>query len=307
MGRFISLPGVNPGSAYPKVNALHPLLPDAGALLLVEPGAPGSLAWPTGVPAQSSVMTNIAATQAKAIIPGSVDAGVSVTMQRGSFLVDSSQRGLIERTSKGGIHSIFRPTDETVTTGLSNLHSSIRLQFGANSLGSWLELHKNDHKFFFTQWWTDTYTPAGASPVYDTTLAINSFTAGTTNYMLMMRATSNVGWEEFNTPPGSPADGVPRYADAQTTTTPTGAPLQEGALFNFGVGGVINPYNGGGATYGKHRSRAYYLAYIEDLTVSGRTFAQVHAINAAAHASAFGAGGRYAGDTYTNPATFVGT
>jgi hypothetical protein len=48
--------------------------------------------------------------------------------------------------------------------------------------------------------------------------------------------------------------------------------------------------------------RVLYRAYIEDLTVSGRTYAQVQALDYALWQAAFAPGGRYAGDTFTPPA-----
>jgi len=39
--------------------------------------------------------------------------------------------------------------------------------------------------------------------------------------------------------------------------------------------------------------------YLEDLTVSGRTYADVDALDNALYTEAFGAGGAYSGDTYT--------
>ena len=51
-------------------------------------------------------------------------------------------------------------------------------------------------------------------------------------------------------------------------------------------------------------SRAVYRMYIEDLTVSGRTYAQVDAIDYAQFTKdVLTVGGRYYGDTYTDPTT----
>lgn len=46
-----------------------------------------------------------------------------------------------------------------------------------------------------------------------------------------------------------------------------------------------------------------YRVYIEDLTVSGRTYAQVDSIDFALWQAAFAAGGKFYGDTYTDPST----
>lgn len=54
----------------------------------------------------------------------------------------------------------------------------------------------------------------------------------------------------------------------------------------------------------KAASRVLYRWYLEDLTVSGRTYAEVLAADYALYQQAFGVGGRYYGDTLpTDPST----
>lgn len=57
---------------------------------------------------------------------------------------------------------------------------------------------------------------------------------------------------------------------------------------------------------GNMLSYALYRAYVEDLTVSGRTYAQVSALDQAMYDAAFAPGGRFYGDTLTAPATLAG-
>lgn len=59
----------------------------------------------------------------------------------------------------------------------------------------------------------------------------------------------------------------------------------------------------GNQSINKSPSFAVYRIYIEDLTLSGRTYAQVKAIDDAEFAKAFAVGGRFHGDTWSNPAT----
>jgi len=51
-------------------------------------------------------------------------------------------------------------------------------------------------------------------------------------------------------------------------------------------------------------SDIFYRGYCEDLTVSGRSYADVDALDKALWDAAFAAGGRFAGDTFTAPSTF---
>ncbi|AOZ68727.1 hypothetical protein LPB142_04855 [Rhodobacter xanthinilyticus] len=63
-------------------------------------------------------------------------------------------------------------------------------------------------------------------------------------------------------------------------------------------GGSVNGNVGG-------QSHVFYSSYIEDLTVSGRPYSSVYAMRAAQIAADFGAGGRYYGESWTNPASVV--
>jgi hypothetical protein len=66
----------------------------------------------------------------------------------------------------------------------------------------------------------------------------------------------------------------------------------------FGNGGS------GSALTNQCPSDIFYRGYCEDLTVSGRTYADVDALDKALWDAAFAAGGRFAGDTFTAPSTF---
>lgn len=69
--------------------------------------------------------------------------------------------------------------------------------------------------------------------------------------------------------------------------------------------GILQPYSGGIVTnqaINTTPSYIVYRVYIEDLNLSGRTFEQVKAIDDAEHAKAFAEGGRFYGDTWSNPA-----
>lgn len=55
----------------------------------------------------------------------------------------------------------------------------------------------------------------------------------------------------------------------------------------------------GGFEVNKQSSNCLYRLYMEDLTVAGRTFAEAQAEDKAAFDVAFGAGGKFEGDTLT--------
>ena len=72
--------------------------------------------------------------------------------------------------------------------------------------------------------------------------------------------------------------------------------------------GQFSPYAGSIAAnqaWNASPSCILYRVYIEDLSLSGRTYDQVRAIDEAEHAKAFGAGGRFYGDTWSNPSVIL--
>lgn len=77
--------------------------------------------------------------------------------------------------------------------------------------------------------------------------------------------------------------------------------------FKIGAG-AMSPWSGGivaNQAINACPSYIVYRVYIEDLSLSGRTFEQVKAIDDAEHAKAFAAGGRFYGDTWSNPTTIL--
>lgn len=81
----------------------------------------------------------------------------------------------------------------------------------------------------------------------------------------------------------------------------TNAILDSNSANYIKIGNVASPY--GGFEAGKSNSMIIYRYYMEDLDVSGRTYAEVDAIDKAMYDAAFAVGGKYYGDTFTDPAT----
>lgn len=77
----------------------------------------------------------------------------------------------------------------------------------------------------------------------------------------------------------------------------------QGASFTVGSYGTENSYLDAKSN---SAAQVFYRFYLEDLTVSGRTYDEVDALDAAAFTTAFAPGGRYYGDTVpTDPNTVV--
>lgn len=74
------------------------------------------------------------------------------------------------------------------------------------------------------------------------------------------------------------------------------------------INGIDTPWSGtivGGMALNNSPSRIVYRIYVEDLTLSGRTYEQVKAIDDAEFNKAFAEGGRFYGDTWSDPATLL--
>jgi len=242
----------------------------------------------------SSVTFNVTTTT---ITANPVDATSGAFTLLGSN--DNSQAFARERTPKGGLHVAASQTNQ----GTDNQYNSIDSSRAAKA---WL-LANPSHSYYFSFW--DTVTkPAvdtGNTPpqmVFNTLLG-----GGTSNYFTVMNFKDTVN----NLPVSGNANRL-GYVDSQGTPNSLGNRFRNmginqatgafsgllGAAFIAGQTGAWSQ----AATYGnKSASRIWYRAYVEDLTLSGRTYADVSSQDQALWAAAFGAGGRYNGDTYTAP------
>lgn len=249
----------------------------SGSLFLFDPshsmGAFDGAANQTFVP-------NVAAGEASALIAGST----ADTLSGRVFLSLVDGQILVERTLKGGVHIINSQLNQT-----GDRYWCVQLT-GANSKISEYMVANSSHKFYVSLW--SRCTRGGVGP-----LSSNFHLFNTPNNM-------------FISPGGSPS-GINKMSYRSLDTNSSIAPFNRFAnsdingvtgtpnLFQLG-GGMLSSYSG--STYwNKQNSVILYRAYIEDLTVSGRTYAEVDAIDYQMYQSAFAEGGKFYGDTYSDP------
>ena len=199
--------------------------------------------------------------------------------------------GRVERTAKGGLHVIRRQTDPVppAAAGATVNFPPAVLQYIID--------HRNDHQFYFSLWSRVTRTAGGTRPVFGGMTNIDA------NYLFI--------WS----PEGDLPSGPTRLGSRSTNPAGLGDAYRSmavsGPVDNYGVaagyegalwrsGGNIQ-WTAGGT--GSMQSQIFYCAYVEDLTISGRTWAQVDAIDLAFWQQSIGAG-FLANDTFTNPALF---
>lgn len=280
MGQINIISGASFPSRIPKV-AIVDGIESSGSLLLVEPGH-SSNPW-AGVPSTGSRVPNLLRSTANAVTGKSTADGALVH----SFVAG---KGVVERTAKGGLHVITKPTAALASD------SSLTIKI-PDAVADHISTNYS-HRYFVSIW-------------ARTTAAKQSAISNPAIPIMGLQSQTAFGMELRNTSPGaraavnvnSPynyADAVGNYRlNAEVTTLPSNlgaAPFFVQNLLQAG-----NAMTGTVADFGKMGSYIFYRGYIEDLTVSGRTYAQCNDLDAALHAQAFGSGGRYAGDTFTAP------
>lgn len=299
-GIKLVVPAAFTDTTLPKLR-FDPVVPDAGALLLLEPNHPSA---PLTAPITGGmVLTNLAYSQAKAMYPAGTTSGLSAIVDIGPLYLGAL--GFVERSGKGGLHFAIGTTNDSPATRYARLN-------GNGDLIAYINANPT-HSYYHSAW------------AYITRMCPPAAAGGT--------PWGNVG-ASFQLPyfyvrPTGNAAGEPIYPiDARRTGAHThGAiglassgsynankndgpgPVFWGAsVANFttpalAANGLIwNKSNSLSAPQSNGISAIFYRSYIEDLTVSGRTYAQVDALDYAEFTKqVLTAGGRYYGDTFTAP------
>lgn len=256
-----------------------------GSLLLLEARHPAE-PLPAGVPAHGRYFENVLADNAAKML--GTDTKVLV-----QSVYASASEGKVERSAKGGIHAI----QSTTQTG-TNKGFSLRLP---DALIAYLQANPN-HDYYVSQWGATTKAATG------TIHAVAGLTAqGVNSYAFALGSSLGTGparrqgrtvWPETAGKPYFRNVGNGGFHEEFHTGTGNGA--------IFEVGNFLIP-NVGASRVGTHGAQIFYRGYIEDLTVSGRTYAQVDALDFAEYTKqVLTPGGRYYGDTVpTDPATIT--
>lgn len=297
MGKIIRLNGVTlTDSSAPKILERDGI-ESAGSLFLFD-GAHESATF-SGVPDANATIPNVLANKAGELI-GSGDASSLAFIVNGKS-VDSANFKT-ERTGKGGIHGIVTQSGSQTGLNAFTIKAPVLVR-------DYIYANRVEHQFYFSLWSRTTRLGIAASnyaPQAPFFLAPN-----TTNLFFHFQAgvsgagpigAQRIGWKNMPLTNDYVAD-VPapfdRFASAGVHgVTGTGQVATDHLLFGVGNFGAWESFN-----RNKCASRIIYRAYAEDLTASGRTYAEVEAIDYALFQTAFAPGGKFYGDTYTDPAT----
>ncbi len=295
MGKRLIIPGITSFTG-PKIYA-DPIL-SKGSLLLWDPSH--SAGGDAGGVVGGTPLANIASDISAGII------GVPVASARPtlySVTPANSIPSLRQRTSVGGLYGLWSHTSGlTTTSGLGLDASFLKEYMFANS----------DHAFFASIWVRSlrrglqgsinaamplghlarSSSPSGSN-------LINLAGSGIANSLGQRQAggtTNNVIWDTVA--PRIINQGRQTW-NGNNTEKPANSGLANGPLFAVGsIPGYSGSVNSPGV------SGIIERVYLEDLTVSGRTYAEVDAIDFAMFTAAHAEGGAWFGDTYPDPATF---
>lgn len=293
---------------YVTDTAIQPLYDDpgisAGTLFLFDPGhSKGAF---SGIPANAATVPNVAASVAAGIV-GADASALAGTVAYGR---DASNALLLERTGKLGLHGL--PSQVNQTTQFNgwwvNLPTAIR-DYIFNNVPS--------HGLYASLWIRKTRDYTGAPTAPQSPMHIHSASAATSNYLLNMQAgvlVPNTGAQLVgrNTPtfavntPILPAIAVKDWTGTKPGTSAT--QLGQFGVGCFGAWASLNINKGAGWVL--------YRAKFEDLNLTKRTnnglggtlaeeYAAALAKDQADFDAAFAVGGKFYGDTWTDPATFA--
>lgn len=283
MGKKIVLTGVTlTDPDAPRLLSVDPI-ESAGSLLLLDPMHP-TQQWASGAPADLDTVPNL--------LSAPLSTGATATVRvRGGILAGG--KGALERSTKGGLHGIVSQSVALASDdGMAiEVPAALAAYISANL----------DHSYYVSVW--DRLTRALPNP---TNFTVDYATGGSTTTNGLMHAAQSTWYGAVSAVSNQDVLGNTvgaRFANASiggskavsstATRTPCwGAPASSPNNTNLATRNLNWP------------SFVFYRLYMEDLTVSGRTYAEVHAIDYQQFTKhVLTPGGRYYGDTFTDPAT----
>lgn len=263
-----------------------PIMSD-GSLLLLDVSNPAGYDLGISLPVAGNLIPNIAWQQAAAILGSGTRTTLSpIWMQ--TFTGTSSSKHKVEFTAKKGLHGII-----SKSPGIS---SGEHMGFsGVGSIQAYIATNFPTRNFYVSLWFRPTRAQtAGTAPQAFHYVATNTATFAWYSDPIGPGAGGGSGSERRTPSANSLANSFINFA-------PTPKALASAVSMSSWLWGSKDAWSGFNTT--QCRSDICYKVYIEDLTTSGRTYAQVDAIDYALWQAAFAVGGRFYNDTFTDPTT----
>lgn len=292
MGLKVIIPGAS--FTDPTLPVLYPdPIINAGSLLLLDFGRADTFDLGS-VPGHDALLGNIAWEQAAELIGSGSQTTLKATFK--NTFVGQPTMGTVERTTKKGLHVITSQTamDSAGRYAAIVLPDIIRDYMFANMPG---------RSFYTSVWGRHTRLATQGTDALGHFASTSTPTANYANILYkgaLWVPTSGGTFVGQRSVPPAEALGNFYAAGAQSGWfgTKPGAASSSENVFWFGARGIYE-----GFQRNKAASGIWYRIYVEDLTASGRTFAQADAADKALYDEAFGVGGRFASDGFTSPAT----
>lgn len=244
-----------------------------GSLMLID--FTHSMTGIAGVPAAGTIVPNIAVETAKRLVGGG-DKNTLGCIFNNTFDATS---GKLERTLKGALHGIVSASNRN--------HKTAGFEFNSTTtplLFNFIKNHLNDEYAVFL--WTNVTRVTSATGNINDSLSLVNLASAATNNMLGITVQNTVGNKRNTARAQTGFSGSLNANDA----------LNSGFPFYWGQ---TPPYQSLNPTNGK--SMVLYGYHLIHVPSSGMTFAELDARDAELYAKFFGEGGRYYGDTYSNP------
>lgn len=289
MGKKLVVRGVSLPSSAPVLPSIDAALAAAGTLIFIEPGHPLD---ESPAVAGNVYLSNLAVEQARAAtgIVSAGDQGYKPILKIGTAGT------VVEYSARGGLHVV-----PVKSAGGGASLSYVAADRSAESLlANWIDANKG-HTFFAAQWgrWTrqlGVLTGGG----YDL-----GGIAGTNSLAQFFARNSSAG--EYAYPTDSRRIG---QSQENVLNAGLGPYYVDGGFLSPTASGIatsMRPFRQQAFTDPAVTPAAILYGYVfEDLTLSGRTYAQASAAwRAKYERDVKTAGGRYSGDTFTNPATIA--
>jgi len=283
---------------------VDPLL-SAGSLLLVDPtNAAGP--WAAGVPANAATLPNIAWREARDLLDnGQTEATLKPTFLTSDF---DDDLGFHERTTLGGFHAI--PTQDAYP-GSGDFYDQIKLPTPLIEYICAVSALTPKHDIFFALWRRITRATPGTVSIIPSASFAKAPAGNEDGQWLVGHVTSSnlpISAQRIGSRAEDPNTVGPTYQSI--AGKPKNAMVAADYLIDANASvfraGRVGPFGNNVTHDNQAPASILYGVYVEDLTASGRTFATVDALSHARYtADVLTSGGRYYGDTFSDPDTVL--
>lgn len=298
MGTKIALPETFTASTGKVLLDDYILPPNGGALVLMDVNHSLGGLGTESVPADLARIPNIAWKQAAALYGSGDRDSLALLLDR-----TDGTNFVLERTGKKGLHG-YQSGDIAANVG-----AVLRLGPTSNAFQDYMYAHLSN-KFYLSAWDRVTRVATASGGVFPAFEGVQNTNSSTGSFIAYLdsKSTTDGGQPAADnarrlgariTPGQNSLGNTFRNVAANGWTPGAGLPTSAAQVRNqIALWGAVEAYTSYLA--GRYApSFILYRVYLEDLTVSGRTWAQVDAIDKAMFDAAFAAGGKFFGDTFT--------